>query len=133
MAVDDGRVVSNFIVQALTNQDITVYGDGNQVRSFCYVSDLIEGLERRFFAPDYGTPINLGNPTPITILELANEIIHLTGSKSHIRNEALPLDDPITREPDITKAIGHLGWKPKVPRQEGLEQTIEYFKKLLVL
>ena len=132
MALDDGRVVSNFIVQALSNQDITVYGDGNQIRSFCYVSDLVEGLIQLFFEPDFGTPINLGNPAPITILELANEIIHLTNSKSSIRNEDLPSDDPITREPDITKAIQHLGWQPKVPRQEGLENTIKYFKTLLL-
>jgi UDP-glucuronate decarboxylase len=133
MALDDGRVVSNFIVQALSNQDITVYGDGNQIRSFCYVSDLVEGLIQLFFESDFGTPINLGNPAPITILELANEIIQLTNSKSSIRHENLPSDDPITREPDITKAIQHLGWQPKVPRQEGLENTIKYFKTLLPL
>ena len=131
MALDDGRVVSNFIVQALTNQDITVYGDGNQIRSFCYVSDLVEGLIELFFKPDLGTPINLGNPSPLTILELAKEIIQRTNSKSSIRNEPLPSDDPITREPDITKAMRHLEWTPKVSRQEGLDKTIEYFKTLL--
>jgi UDP-glucuronate decarboxylase len=131
MALDDGRVVSNFIVQALSNQDLTVYGEGDQIRSFCYFSDLIEGLIKLFWEPDLGSPINLGNPAPITILELANEIIEITGSKSVIRREQLPADDPVTREPDISKAIAHLGWMPKVSRREGLEQTVNYFRALL--
>ena len=132
MAMDDGRVVSNFIVQALTNKDITVYGNGGQIRSFCYVDDLITGLISLFFAEDIRGPINLGNPSPITMLELAQEIIAITNSSSKVIFTPLPEDDPLTRQPDIGRAIGLLGWTPKISRAEGLRNTIEYFSKLLI-
>jgi len=131
MAVNDGRVVSNFIVQALKNEDITVYGDGSQTRSFCYVEDLIKGLLALFFSDEYLGPINLGNPMPISMIDLANEIIKLTKSKSNIKYLSLPSDDPIDREPDIEKAIKHLNWQPKINRTDGLTRTIEYFEKIL--
>ena len=127
----DGRVVSNFIVQALQGQPITVYGDGTQTRSFCYVDDLIEGFIKLFFTKNVHQPINLGNPTPINMLELANEVIALTGSKSKIEMRPLPGDDPKQREPLIEKAENLLGWKPLVDRQTGLKRTIEYFNSTL--
>lgn len=131
MAIDDGRVVSNFIVQALRNQDITIYGDGNQIRSFCFVDDLIEGIVKLFFSKEYLGPINLGNPQPITMKELAKEIIELTNSKSRLVYLPLPEDDPIERKPDIDKAIKNLDWQPKIDRTVGLIKTIEYFKKVV--
>jgi UDP-glucuronate decarboxylase len=131
MDSNDGRVVSNFIVQALQGQPITVYGDGTQTRSFCYVDDLIEGFIKLFFTKNVHQPINLGNPTPINMLELANEVIALTGSKSKIEMRPLPGDDPKQREPLIEKAENLLGWKPLVDRQTGLKRTIEYFNSTL--
>ena len=127
MALNDGRVVSNFISQALKSEKLTIYGDGEQVRSFCYVDDLIEGLISLFFAEGAHGPINLGNPAPINMLSLANEIIAKTNSKSKIVFEELPLDDPITREPDISKANNILGWHPRISRDDGLTRTIDYF------
>ena len=131
MAPDDGRVVSNFIVQALHNQELTVYGEGKQVRSFCYVDDLIEGLISLFFTEGIHEPINLGNPAPITMLELAEEIISITGSKSRITYLPLPSDDPLTREPDIAKARQLLNWQPKESRSDGLRKTVKYFQELV--
>jgi UDP-glucuronate decarboxylase len=124
MAKNDGRVVTNFIHQAISNEDITVYGDGSQTRSFCYVTDLIDGIHKLFFSSDFHSPINLGNPTPVTMLELAKEIIEITGSKSEIRFEPLPLDDPKDRCPDISKAKTLLHWEPAISRGEGLRKTI---------
>ena len=131
MATNDGRVVSNFIVQALENRDLTVYGDGSQTRSFCYVDDLISGLISLFFADDVHEPINLGNPESINMSELAKEIIQKTNSKSQIIFQSIPSDDPRRREPDIAKARKRLGWEPKISRSLGLDKTIEYFKKEL--
>lgn len=131
MAVDDGRVVSNFIVQALRNEAITIYGDGSQTRSFCYVDDLVKGLLNLFFSNNYLGPINLGNPMPINMKDLAKEIIDLTKSSSKVTYLPLPEDDPIERKPDISKAIQLLNWKPKINRAEGLIKTIEYFKQVL--
>lgn len=131
MAIHDGRVVSNFIVQALTNQPITVYGEGTQTRSLCYVDDLITGILALYSAEQPGMPINLGNPEPITMLNLAKEIIQLTDSRSEIIHEPLPLDDPTNREPDISIAKSKLNWNPQVSRTEGLSKTIEYFKQAI--
>jgi UDP-glucuronate decarboxylase len=131
MAIEDGRVVSNFIVQALRNQDITIYGDGSQTRSFCYVDDLVLGLINLFFSENYLGPINLGNPNPISMTELAREIIKLTKSNSNLVYLPLPEDDPIERKPDIYKAIQYLKWEPKIDRLVGLSKTIEYFKKII--
>jgi UDP-glucuronate decarboxylase len=131
MDKNDGRVVSNFIVQALRGEDLTVYGDGNQTRSFCYVDDLIEGLSRLFFSDDIITPVNLGNPTPTSMLKLAEEIISLTNSKSKIVYEPMPLDDPKLREPDIRKAQTLLNWEPQIDRKTGLTRTVEYFQSVL--
>lgn len=131
MDPSDGRVVSNFIVQALQNQPITVYGDGKQTRSFCYVDDLITGLAKLFFAEDIFQPINLGNPSPINILQLAEEIIRLTSSSSKIEMKPLPSDDPKQREPDISRAKDLLKWEPTVERKRGLVQTIQYFVGLI--
>jgi UDP-glucuronate decarboxylase len=131
MAIDDGRVVSNFIVQALRNQEITIYGEGNQTRSFCFVDDLIQGIVKLFFSKNYLGPINLGNPQPITMKELAKEIIELTNSKSNLVYLPLPEDDPVERKPDIDKAIKNLDWQPKIDRRVGLIRTIEYFKKVI--
>jgi UDP-glucuronate decarboxylase len=131
MALNDGRVVSNFIVQALKNENITVYGNGDQTRSFCYVDDLILGIEKLFFAEEVFEPINLGNPMPISIQELANEIIKLTGSKSTIEYLPLPLDDPSNRHPDISTAKNILEWSPNIDRTDGLKNTILYFKQRL--
>ena len=130
MAPDDGRVVSNFIVQALHGEPLTVYGDGSQTRSFCYVSDLIDGLIKLFFAKDIFEPINIGNPTPINMKELAEEVLMLSGSKSAIEFRPLPSDDPKQREPVITKAKELLGWEPKIPRKDGIKKTIEYFASI---
>ena len=128
MAKNDGRVVSNFIMQAMTNDALTVYGDGSQTRSLCFVDDLVRGLIQLFFTEDIYVPVNLGNPQPLTMVELANEIISLTGSGSEIIFKPLPLDDPLQREPDISRAKALLGWTPKISRGSGLQQTIEYFK-----
>ncbi|EGV15864.1 UDP-glucuronic acid decarboxylase family protein [Thiocapsa marina] len=132
MHPNDGRVVSNFIVQALRNQPITIYGEGTQTRSFCYVDDLIEGFIRLMNSPDDLTgPVNLGNPGEFTMIELAETILELTGSRSQLVHEALPQDDPKQRKPDIGFANQHLGWEPKIPLREGLEPTIAYFAALL--
>ena len=133
MELNDGRVVSNFIVQALQGNDITIFGDGKQTRSFQYVTDLIDGMTRMMGTDDSFTgPVNIGNSTEYTMLELANEIIDLTGAKSKIVYLPLPEDDPIQRQPDITLAKEKLnGWEPKVPLREGLEKTVEYFDTLL--
>ena len=128
----DGRVVSNFIVQALQNQDITVYGDGLQTRSFCYVDDLVEGFMRMMNCENFTGPVNLGNPGEFTILQLAEEVIRLTGSTSKVIHEALPQDDPLQRQPNISLAQEKLnGWEPKVQLEEGLQKTIDYFKGVL--
>jgi UDP-glucuronate decarboxylase len=131
MLTDDGRVVSNFIIQALRGEDITVYGQGSQTRSFCYVDDLIEGMIRMMNSEQFIGPVNLGNPEEYTILELAQKIIDMTGSKSKITYKPLPSDDPRQRQPDITLAGQKLGWKPTVPVHDGLKRTIDYFKKEL--
>ncbi len=132
MHPNDGRVVSNFIVQALTNQDITVYGDGFQTRSFCYVDDLIEGLIRMMIGPDdFVGPVNLGNPTEFTILDLAEKTVRLTGSKSNIIFKPLPQDDPLQRRPDISLAKERLQWEPVIDVEKGLKKTIEYFRSIL--
>jgi UDP-glucuronate decarboxylase len=128
----DGRVVSNFIIQALTNEDITVYGDGRQTRSFCYSDDLIDGLVLLMATGDDVTgPINLGNPGEIAIRELAEMIVELTGSRSRIVSRPLPVDDPRQRRPDIAKGKSLLGWEPKVSLRDGLKETIKYFRDLL--
>ena len=132
MHPNDGRVVSNFIIQALSGHDITVYGDGSQTRSFCYVTDLIEGIIRMMQAPDeFVGPVNLGNPNEFTILELAEKVIRLTGSKSKIVFKHLPQDDPTRRRPDIGLARERLGWDPQTKLEDGLIQTIDYFRELL--
>jgi len=131
MLADDGRVVSNFIVQALQGQDITVYGEGQQTRSFCYVDDLIEGFVGLMNQDQVVGPMNIGNPGEFTILELAQKVIELTGSKSQIVYRPMPEDDPKQRKPDITQAKAVLGWEPKVQLEAGLKQTIEYFAKQL--
>ena len=133
MHPNDGRVVSNFIVQALKNKDITVFGDGTQTRSFCYVDDLIEGLIRMMSGPDDFTgPVNLGNPDEFTILELAKKIVKITNSKSKIVFKPLPQDDPMQRRPDISLAKEKLKWQPTVKLDEGLKKTIEYFDTILL-
>jgi UDP-glucuronate decarboxylase len=132
MHPNDGRVVSNFIMQALQGQDITIYGDGQQTRSFCYQSDLIEGFLRLMATgPEVTGPINLGNPGEFTIRQLAELIIELTGSPSKLVFKPLPADDPLQRQPDITLARTHLGWEPTVQLSEGLVHTIAYFDQLL--
>jgi UDP-glucuronate decarboxylase len=132
MHPNDGRVVSNFIMQALTDQPITIYGDGSQTRAFCYVDDLIDGFVRFMNSPDEITgPMNLGNPGEFTIAQLADLVIELTNSKSEIIREPLPSDDPTQRQPDISFAREALGWEPKVPLREGLVKTIDYFEGLL--
>ena len=132
MAVCDGRVVSNFIVQALKGEDITVYGDGSQTRSFCYVDDLIEGMIRMMnSAEGFTGPVNLGTPAEFTIMELAKMLIGMTGSASRIVFRELPQDDPTQRRPDITLAREKLGWEPLVPLAEGLKRTIAYFRKVI--
>jgi UDP-glucuronate decarboxylase len=132
MQLDDGRVVSNFIVQALTNKDITIYGDGKQTRSFCFVSDLVEGIIRMMNSPDgFIGPVNLGNPTEFTMLELAEIVLKLTESQSKIVYKPLPSDDPRQRKPDITLAKKHLDWEPTIALEEGLKETIDYFKTII--
>ena len=134
MHPNDGRVVSNFIVQALKNEPITVYGDGSQTRAFCYVDDLIEGFLRMMDAPDDITgPINLGNPVETSVAELAQQVIDLTGSRSKIVRRPLPVDDPIQRCPDISQAKTILGWQPRMALRTGLQRTIAYFEELLAL
>ncbi|WP_437440774.1 UDP-glucuronic acid decarboxylase family protein [Ruegeria arenilitoris] len=133
MHPDDGRVVSNFIMQALNGEPITIYGDGSQTRSFCYVSDLIDGLIKLMESSDDVTgPINLGNPVELSIRELAESVIRQTGSNSELVQRPLPPDDPIQRQPDITRAQEQLGWSPHVPLEEGLEATIAYFRRIAV-
>ena len=132
MHPNDGRVVSNFVIQALKGEPLTIYGEGSQSRSFCYVDDLIEGFVRLMASPAGVTgPINLGNPSEFTIRQLAELAIEMTGSKSKLTSLPLPHDDPKQRRPDITLASKHLGWKPLVPLREGLEYTIAYFDALL--
>ena len=132
MLPNDGRVVSNFIVQALRGDPITLYGDGSQTRSFCYVDDLIDGMVRMMETPQgfYG-PLNLGNPVEFTIRELADKVLALTGSKSRIERKPLPQDDPRQRQPDIGQATSKLGWQPKVGLEDGLKETVRYFRGLL--
>jgi dTDP-glucose 4,6-dehydratase len=129
MRLNDGRVLPAFIGQALRGEDLTVFGDGSQTRSFCYVDDLIEGIYRLLFS-DYALPVNIGNPDEITIAEFGEEIIKLTGSTQKLVYRPLPTDDPKQRQPDITRAKSLLGWEPKVSRAEGLKQTYDYFKSL---
>jgi UDP-glucuronate decarboxylase len=131
MALDDGRVVSTLILQALQNEDMTLFGDGEQTRSFCYVDDLIQGLIKLFFTDDITHPINLGNPEPISMNQLALEIIELTNSNSKIKYTPLPGDDPKLREPDISLAKEKLNWEPKVTRREGLKYAATYFENAL--
>jgi len=128
MRVDDGRALPTFFAQAMKGEDITVFGDGSQTRSFCYVSDLIDGIYRLLLS-DYAQPVNIGNPVEITINQLAEEIIEMTRSNSKLINLELPQDDPKIRQPDITKAKSILGWEPKVSRAEGMAITYEYFKE----
>jgi len=129
MRLDDGRALPTFVGQALRGEDITVFGDGSQTRSFCYVSDLVDGIYRLLLS-DEVNPVNIGNPDEITIREFAEEVITLTNSKSKIINKPLPVDDPKVRQPNIDKAKKVLGWEPKVGRHEGLKITIDYFKKM---
>jgi UDP-glucuronate decarboxylase len=131
MAIDDGRVVSNFIVQALKKKPLTVYGEGSQTRSFCYVSDLVDGLVKMMKTEDFNGPINLGNPQEFTIIELAKKILKLTRSSSKIVHKPLPSDDPERRCPDISLAKEKLTWQPQVDLEKGLEKTIDYFKAKL--
>ncbi|MGB9663345.1 MAG: UDP-glucuronic acid decarboxylase family protein [Ignavibacteria bacterium] len=130
MRLDDGRVLPTFISQALRGEDLTVFGDGSQTRSFCYVDDLIEGIFR-LLNTDYHEPVNIGNPDEITILEFAEEVLKYTNSKSKITFKELPIDDPKIRQPDITLAKKLLNWEPKVSRSEGIKITLDYFKKKL--
>jgi dTDP-glucose 4,6-dehydratase len=130
MRLDDGRVLPAFIGQALRGEDLTAFGDGSQTRSFCYVSDLVDGIYKLLLS-DYAQPVNIGNPDEITINEFAQEILKLTGSKSKVIYTPLPTDDPKQRRPDITKAKAILGWEPKVSRSEGLKLTLEYFKGVI--
>jgi UDP-glucuronate decarboxylase len=133
MHPNDGRVVSNFIMQALRGEDLTIFGDGKQTRSFCYVDDLIDGLIRLMNSPDDFTgPVNLGNPAEFSILELAEKVIGLTGSRSRIVFKPLPNDDPKQRQPDISLAKERLGWEPNIGLEEGLRKTIAYFEELLI-
>jgi dTDP-glucose 4,6-dehydratase len=129
MRLNDGRALPAFIGQALRGEDLTVFGDGSQTRSFCYVDDLVEGIYRLLMA-DYTGPVNIGNPDEITILDFAKEIIRLTGTSQKIVFQPIPTDDPKQRQPDITKARQLLGWEPRVSRAEGLKITYEYFKSL---
>ena len=129
MQINDGRGVSNFICQALNGEDISIYGDGNQTRSFCFVEDMVDGLISMMKSEKFKGPVNLGNPQEITIKKLAQEIIEMTSSSSKIIHLELPEDDPLKRKPDISLAQEHLGWSPKVSRFEGLKKTISYFRK----
>jgi UDP-glucuronate decarboxylase len=131
MRPDDGRVVSSFIVQALTGSPLTVFGDGSQTRSFCYVDDLVDGLIRLMDTPhDVTGPVNLGNPREFTMLELAHKVIDLVGNDGRIEFAPLPADDPVQRRPNIDKARDLLGWKPTVELDEGLSRTIDYFSRV---
>lgn len=130
LQANDGRVISNFMMQALAGKPLTVYGDGMQTRSFCYVSDLVEGI-LRLSESDEHTPVNIGNPGEFTMIECAKEVLAVTGSKSEIVFEPLPQDDPTRRRPDISKAKKLLGWEPKVPLREGLQKSLEYFRSCL--
>jgi dTDP-glucose 4,6-dehydratase len=130
MQLNDGRVIPNFMKQAIRGEDLTVYGDGQQTRSFCYVSDEIEGI-LRLAKSDEHFPVNIGNPDEFTILECAKRVIAITGSTSKIRYEKLPQDDPKQRKPDITKAKTLLGWQPKVPLDKGLEMSLGYFREVV--
>ena len=130
MRLDDGRALPEFVGQALRGEDLTVFGDGSQTRSFCYVSDLVDGIFKLLMSNETD-PVNIGNPAEITIKQFAEEIIKLTGTKSKIAYKELPVDDPKVRQPDITKAKNMLGWEPKVDRSEGLKITLEYFKKMI--
>ena len=127
MRLDDGRVLPNFVGQALRGEPLTVYGEGQQTRSFCYVTDLVDGIFRLLFS-DYHLPVNIGNPSEITILQFADEILKHTGSKSTIVKRPLPPDDPKQRKPNIGLAHKLLGWEPKIDRQEGLKMTLDYFR-----
>ena len=131
MQINDGRVVPNFMKQALRGEDLTIYGDGSQTRSFCYVSDEIEGIVR-LAKSDEHEPVNIGNPTEFTILECAQKVLEITGSKSKLRREPLPVDDPRQRRPDISKAKRLLGWEPKVDLESGLRMSLEYFRGAVV-
>ena len=131
MAVDDGRVISNFIVQALRGDDLTIYGDGSQTRSFCYQSDLVEAMVRLMSHDDDDSPTNIGNPTEITVAELADQVIQATNSSSKVLLLPRPLDDPMQRRPDITKASNLLNWEPKVSLADGLTKTIQYFASVI--
>ncbi|MBK6348080.1 MAG: SDR family oxidoreductase [Bacteroidales bacterium] len=132
MHPNDGRVVSNFIVQALQGKDITIYGDGSQSRSFCYYSDLLDGMIKLMnTGDDFTGPVNVGNPNEFTILELAEKIIRLTGSSSKIIRQPLPSDDPMQRQPDISLAKSKLNWEPKIELEEGLQKTIDFFKTIV--
>ena len=126
--LNDGRALPTFFRQALRGEDLTVYGDGSQTRSFCHISDMVEGIAR-LLASDEHEPVNLGNPEEVTILEVAREVIEVTGSKSRIVFEPLPTDDPKVRQPDITKARHVLGWEPRVDRREGLRMCLPYFQE----
>jgi dTDP-glucose 4,6-dehydratase len=128
MRVDDGRALPAFFSQSLKNEDVTVFGDGSQTRSFCYVSDLIDGIYKLLLS-DEVNPVNIGNPEEISLKDFAEEVIQLCNSKSKIVYKELPEDDPKVRQPDITRAKNILGWQPKVSREEGLKITLEYFKK----
>ncbi len=130
MRIKDGRAIPNFLSQALKGEDLTVFGDGSQTRSFCHASDLVEGIYRLLLS-DYNDPVNIGNPTEMTILEMADKILHVTGSKSKIRFAQLPEDDPKVRQPNIDIARKLLGWEPRVSLEEGLRDTIEYFRRKL--
>ena len=130
MRLNDGRALPAFVSQALNNEDITVFGDGSQTRSFCFVSDLVDGIYRLLLSDESG-PVNIGNPSEITIKEFAEEVIELTNSNSKLTFQELPLDDPKVRQPDISKAKERLGWEPKIERHEGLKITIDYFKSVL--
>jgi dTDP-glucose 4,6-dehydratase len=127
MRLNDGRVLPAFMGQALRGEDLTVFGDGRQTRSFCYVSDLVDGIDRLMRSSEHD-PVNLGNPREMTILEFAREVLELTGSKSKVVHKELPVDDPKVRQPDISRARKLLSWEPKVPLREGLEKTLAYFR-----
>ena len=131
MALNDGRVISNFILQALRGEPITIFGRGEQTRSFCYVSDLIDGTMRMMEQSEFSGPVNLGNPEEITVLELAELVLRLTASRSKIVFQSLPVDDPVRRKPDVSLALEKLGWQIKVQLRDGLQETIAYFKKVL--
>jgi len=132
MLENDGRVVSNFIVQTLKGEELTIYGSGEQTRSFCYVDDLVDGLVRLMEAEDLHEPVNLGNPNEFTIKELAEEVSRICNATLKIKICPLPQDDPRQRQPDITRAQNFLGWKPTIPLRDGLNRTVDYFRKTLL-